>query len=185
MSLTVCGTLSSSGEEQALVAYSLTQPSPTDRLMTSGALPAANALFRSSLNVAWWSSQFDLDARIRRLEAGDGVLDVLVERRRQVERPEGISAFGSTFGMTASAGSAASAVAAADAAVLGLAASEAAALGDTAAVDGVVALLGATDGDPDVQPTATSIVAARIVSVRFSCTGVLLLGSRSICCGGR
>ena len=30
----------------------------------------------------------DLDARIGRLEAGDRVLDVLVEGRRQVERPE-------------------------------------------------------------------------------------------------
>ena len=28
--------------------------------MTSGALPAANAAFRSSWNVAWWSSQSTL-----------------------------------------------------------------------------------------------------------------------------
>ena len=60
MSLTSAGTLSSSGSSRSLPAYSLTQPSLTERLMTSGALPAANALFRSSLNVAWWSSQLTL-----------------------------------------------------------------------------------------------------------------------------
>ncbi len=38
-------------------AYSETQPSDTERLITSGALPAAKAALRSSLKVAWWSSQ--------------------------------------------------------------------------------------------------------------------------------
>ena len=60
MSLTACGTVESRPSSRPLLAYSLTQPSQTDRLMTSGALPAANALFRSSWKVAWWSSQLTL-----------------------------------------------------------------------------------------------------------------------------
>ena len=61
----------------------------------------------------------DLDARVGRLEAGDRVLDVLVERGRQIERPERISAFASTLGITASAGSAASGVGLAGASLAG------------------------------------------------------------------
>ena len=57
MSLTAFGTVLSRASSRPLPAYSLTQPSLTERLMTSGAMPAANALLRSSLNVAWWSSQ--------------------------------------------------------------------------------------------------------------------------------
>ncbi len=56
MSWTAFGTAVSSGSSRFLAAYSLTQPSLTDRLMTSGAMPAENAPLRSSLNVAWWSS---------------------------------------------------------------------------------------------------------------------------------
>src|SRR4051812_45321558 len=75
--------------------------------------------------------------------------------------------------MTASAESAGRAVAATEAGALGLAAADAAALGLVAAVLALAAppVEGAA---VDVHPT-TSIVAARIVNVRFNCTAVLLL----------
>src|SRR5436853_69246 len=83
------------------------------------------------------------------------------------------------------AASAASAAAEAAAAGLGAvrAACDDAALG---AVLAVVALAVDGDGDAeDAQPTTTNAAARIIESVRFSCTGVLLLGSMSMCCGRR
>src|SRR3954464_13751811 len=76
--------------------------------------------------------------------------------------------------MTASAESAGSAVAATEAGALGLVAADAAALGLVAAVLALAAPPWVEGDALDVHPT-TSIVAARIVNVRFNCTAVLLL----------
>ena len=88
MSLTACGTLSSSGEQQALAGV-LADPALADREVddvrrVAGGERVVQVVLEGGLVVF----PVDLDARIGRLEAGDRVLDVLVEGRRQVERPE-------------------------------------------------------------------------------------------------
>ena len=84
--------------------------------MTSGALPAENALLRSSWKVAWWSSQLTLTPGY--VPSKRAIVSAMylskVGDRKNVQRP--ISALASTFGMTASAGSTASGAADADAA---------------------------------------------------------------------
>src|SRR5690348_11533496 len=89
--------------------------------------------------------------------------------------------------MTASAGSTASGAADSDAAALGDAASEAAALGLAAPVEAWVVGPGVNgDGEAvDPQPTTSNAVAMPIESVRFRCTGVLLLVSIPVLMGGR
>src|SRR5688500_5903934 len=132
--------------------------------MTSGALPAANALFRSSWKVAWWSSQLTLTPGY--VPSKRAIVSAMylskVGDRKNVHRP--ISALASTLGMTASAGSTASG----------------AAEGDAAAADGSV-LAGACDAGAceagaladgaavGVQAMTARIAARANARVRFVC----------------
>ena len=88
MSLTACGTLSSRSRSRPLRRV-VGDPALADRQVddvrrVAGGERVVQVLLERGLVVL----PVDLDARIRPLEAGDRLLDVVVERRRQVERPE-------------------------------------------------------------------------------------------------
>ena len=88
MSLTACGTVPSRPSRRPLLGV-LADPALADREVddvrrVAGGEGVVEVVLERALVVL----PVDLDARIRRLEAGDRVLDVPVERRRQEERPE-------------------------------------------------------------------------------------------------